>query len=106
MSEDRIEEDTWRLKESFESFVHNLNRLHPELFGTDEAVEKLLKWTPEYFEFKKSPLFDEGSYEEGDEDAPFFTETFLYNLLGKSDGRTLMRLLRDALGLKAVGKHL
>ena len=93
----------YRFKEAFESFTFYLKDIHPELFGTDEAVEELLAWTPSYVTecFKESPHYDEG-----DEDAPFFTEAFLYNLLGKSDGRTLLRLLRDALGLKAVGKHL
>ncbi len=112
MSKDMTEEERkaeldektlWRLKEDFKSVVHHLTYLHPEMFGTDEAIEKLLKWTPSYVTecFKKSPF-----YAKGNEKAPFFTEAFLYSLLGKEDARTLMRLLRDALGLKAVGKHL
>jgi hypothetical protein len=32
-------------------------------------------------------------YEAGDEHRPFFTEAYLYNLLGKEDGRTLLALL-------------
>ena len=31
-------------------------------------------------------------YEKGDELAPFFSEAFLYNLLGKEDARTLLAL--------------
>ena len=33
-------------------------------------------------------------YEPGDEKAPFFSETFLYLLLGKMDARTLLGRLR------------
>ena len=33
---------------------------------------------------------DSEMYEEGDETAPFFTEAYLYNLLGKSDARRLL----------------
>jgi hypothetical protein len=34
--------------------------------------------------FKSSPF-----YAKGDENAPFYTEAFLYSLLGKEDGRTI-----------------
>lgn len=30
------------------------------------------------------------AYDDGDNEAPFFTEAFLYNLLGKEDARTLL----------------
>ncbi len=32
-------------------------------------------------------------YEEGDENAPFFSESYLYNLLGKEDARTVLAYL-------------
>ncbi len=41
-------------------------------------------------------------YEEGDGEAPFFSEAYLYNLVGKEDARTILgRLNRlgEALGM-------
>ncbi len=41
-------------------------------------------------------------YEDGDESAPFMTETFLYPLLGKEDARTVLALwrkVRESCGL-------
>lgn len=38
-----------------------------------------------------------GMYEPGDEHAPFFSEAFLYNLLGKDDARSLRARLRMVL---------
>jgi len=92
----------WKLKDSVEGLVYWINALHPDFLQTAEPLKELLKWTPEYFdatEFKKS----EG-YEEGDEQAPFFSEAFLYNLLGKEDARTLLSLMKRALGIKGIGK--
>lgn len=89
------------LKESVEGVVHWVNALHPDFLGKDEALKKLLEWTPEYFDveqFKNNP-----DYEEGDEKAPFFSEAFLYILLGKEDARTLLSLMRRALGIKGIG---
>lgn len=37
---------------------------------------------------------DSGMYAEGDENAPFFTETFLYNLLGKDEARSVLSIVR------------
>ena len=45
-------------------------------------------------------------YEKGDEAAPFFTETFLYNLVGKDDARTILHAvdqLGEALGYDVDG---
>lgn len=107
MSEKTLEEkarerDLHFLKEHVEGLVFYLNSLHPDFLGKDEALKKLLTWTPEYFDveqFKKNP-----HYEEGDEKAPFFSEAFLYILLGKEDARTLLSLMKRALGIKGVGK--
>ena len=38
----------------------------------------------------KTAFYGKDGYEKGDEDAPFWTEAFLYNLLGKDDARTLL----------------
>jgi len=46
--------------------------------------------------FKKSEY-----YEEGDEKAPFFSESFLYNLLGKEDARTVLACLGNF--IRAMG---
>jgi hypothetical protein len=43
-----------------------------------------------------------GMYGEGDERAPFFTEAFLYNLLGKDDARSVLGLLRQLCELAGV----
>ena len=34
-----------------------------------------------------------GMYDEGDERAPFFTEAFLYNLLGKDEARSVLGII-------------
>jgi hypothetical protein len=58
-----------------------------------EAVQRLLEWTPE---FTNRDVFNEKNpyYDKGDEDAPFFSEAYLYNLLGKEDARTLLAWMR------------
>jgi len=38
---------------------------------------------------------DGNYYEDGDENAPFFTESFLYPLFGKEDARTLIALVHN-----------
>lgn len=77
------------------------------------ALRALLEWTPETrpipFQARYNPS-NEGlakhhwivSQDELDEDAeaPFFSEAFLYNLLGKEDARSLLtrvRQLKEAL---------
>lgn len=88
------------MKEGLDSLVFWLAQVHPEMFGTDKAVEELYKWKPETFQagvdFKQS-----GYYSEGDEDAPFFSESFLYNLLGKGDARSLLGMLDRAFGFRS-----
>lgn len=94
--------DLWDLKERVESLVHSIKRLHPDFLGVSAALDELLKWTPEQTdeeEFKSSP-----HYEEGNEGAPFFSEAYLYVLLGKSDARTLLTLMREALGVRRIRK--
>jgi hypothetical protein len=88
------------MKEGIDSLLWTLASLHPEMFGTEKAVEELYKWKPECFQagvdFKES-----GYYSEGDEDCPFFSEKFLYNLLGKGDARSLLGYLDRALGFRS-----
>jgi hypothetical protein len=38
-----------------------------------------------------------GMYAEGDEEAPFFSEAFLYNLIGKEEARTVLALMHTLL---------
>lgn len=76
-----------------------LQELVPEAFETKKALEDLLKFKPEYTDmeqFKKN-----GYYDTGDEKAPFFSESYLYNLIGKEDARTLLGLLNSL--LKSLG---
>ncbi len=68
-----------------------------------EAIEKLKTWAPESGPgiLRKCEHFTEG-----DEDAPFFTETFLYLTLGKEDARTLLAYMRDlAEAVGGVARH-
>ena len=101
MSEEELKLRTvWNLRKDIESLVFDLNTLYPDFLGMDEAKKELLEWSPQNFDFeyfKESPY-----YGKGDENAPFFSEAFLYNLLGKEDARTLLALLRGAFGIKGM----
>jgi hypothetical protein len=54
---------------------------------------------PRGFNTKKS-----NGYESGNENAPFFSEAFLYNLLGKDDARTILSAMEKL--FKAAGDTL
>jgi hypothetical protein len=75
--------------------------------GLMPALVKLLTWKPE--DGVAKPSVKRGAYyRKGDETAPFMSEAFLYNLLGKEDARTLLALVNqfaDAAGLDRVGVH-
>lgn len=43
-----------------------------------------------------------GMYSEGDETAPFFSEAFLYNLLGKDEARSVLGIVRRLCVLAGV----
>lgn len=43
-----------------------------------------------------------GMYAEGDENAPFYSEAFLYNLLGKDEARTVLSITRRLCALAGV----
>lgn len=61
-----------------------------------EAYRKLLDFELESKIDKKlfKKLQDGYFYDKGDEDTPFFSEAFLYNLVGKEDARTILGLIR------------
>lgn len=77
-------------------------------------IKELLKWNPEMVDLKTiskihypEKYFPKKQFGDicTDEDvkAPFFSESYLYNLLGKEDARTLIALTRKAflsLGVK------
>jgi hypothetical protein len=72
--------------------------------GVDVAAarEAYLALRVFHVEFVPEGFAEEPGYEPGDEKAPFFSEAFLYVLLGKEDARSLlgrMRTLRKALGI-------
>lgn len=53
-------------------------------------------WRERFIEDDTKPGSDErfGMYADGDETAPFFTEAFLYNLLGKDEARSVLSIVR------------
>lgn len=59
-----------------------------ELIGFKELEGR--NWDEQFQRWSASS----GMYEEGDGQAPFFTEAFLYNLLGKDDARSLLSIVR------------
>ena len=73
------------IEESVEKYVACQNK------ARDKALKDLMTMKLSYCptdEFTKSDY-----YEEGDEDAPFFSEAYLYCLLGKDDARTVLAYL-------------
>ena len=78
-----------------------------------KEIKELLEWVPEAVDLKAiskinypPKYFPKKEYGEicTDEDPkqPFFSEAYLYNLLGKEDARTLRVLIRRALGSLGV----
>lgn len=63
---------------------------HNRIARVYQALTALVEFT---VECRPDFSMKEG-YEPGDEKAPFFSETFLYLLLGKMDARTLLARLR------------
>ena len=66
----------------------------------EEAANALLELTIERVPVQFSP--DNEMYEEDDEQAPFFSEAYLYNLLGKDDARSVLRVVREVLEAAGV----
>ena len=46
-------------------------------------------------QWPRKAVYGREGYEKGDENAPFFTEAFLYNLIGKEDARSLLGIVRE-----------
>ena len=63
-----------------------------------KEIKKLFEWTPEGFLLERvSKIVNvKGMYVKGDDETPFFSEAYLYNLLGKEDARTLLCLIEQA----------
>ena len=77
---------------------------------TKEVMKKLLEWTPESVPLEEIsrvnyPVKVWGKvFGKEDEKQPFFSEAYLYNLLGKEDARTLLALMSQlckSLGIEA-----
>jgi len=70
---------------------------YPSLASVRKAA--LIKWVTDFEKFKVEALpegFNSKNtyYQKGDEGSPFWSEGFLYPLLGKEDARTLLAWLR------------
>lgn len=67
------------------------------------AFKKLLRFKTEGLPPAFQPRFRRASgYEPGDESAPFYSERFLYPLLGKEDARTVLGMLRKVMKLAGI----
>ncbi len=72
-----------------------------EIIGYKESVRKLLKWVPQNVPLEQiSGIVYPKKYfgvvfDKNDDKQPFFSEAYLYNLLGKEDARTLLALMRQ-----------
>jgi hypothetical protein len=61
------------------------------------------KFWKQRFQFDSCPDgWNAGMYSDGDEKAPFFTEGFLYNLLGKDEARSVLGIMRRLCKLAGV----
>lgn len=59
-------------------------------------------WKERFEKDSRKGQWNEGMYGDGDETAPFFTEAFLYNLLGKEDARSVLSIIRRLSALAGV----
>ena len=70
-----------------------------------EAIKRLMKLKLDISHPRIKDMFKVSTgnyyYAKGDEDAPFFTEAFLYNLFGKEEGRTILAVLDNL--IRAAG---
>lgn len=67
-----------------------------------EAAQHIYEYTPECINVEFSEL---PGYTPGDDSAPFFSEAFLYPLMGKMDARTILAMVNNlvrAAGLDPV----
>jgi hypothetical protein len=67
------------------------------------ALEGTTHWREQFIEWDtKEDGTRYGMFAEGDEFAPFFTEAFLYNLLGKDEARSVLGIMRRLCKLAGV----
>lgn len=72
----------------------------------EQALRRLWSFRPETTHYVAIGMkANDGYYTEGDEKAPFFSETFLYSLLGKDDARTLLGRLREVSEAAGFDRH-
>ena len=70
---------------------------------TKESIKELLEWIPEGVPLEEISKINyppkvwgnDRMFIKGDDKCPFFSEAYLYNLLGKQDARTLLALMRQ-----------
>ena len=90
----QLDRDTMDIERTFpNTAVVMQSEYVPEVEDTAAIFRKFLR-------FKLGNLAPRGFksseyYEKGDEDAPFFSEAFLYPLLGKDDARTVLAYLHS-----------
>lgn len=74
-----------------------------KLANIEDAIEELLNFSIGHFPIMADS--DHAGYEKGDEKAPFFSEAYLYNLMGKEEARTVLSYIRrlcDAVGIPKI----
>lgn len=84
--------------EELEEIKTEIQQEQEQRIKVTTEIKKLLEWTPEGFFLEKvSKIVNgKGMYAAGDDETPFFSEAYLYNLLGKEDARTLLALIEQA----------
>ena len=66
-------------------------------------LEATTFWRDRFIEFDTKPDGGRyGMYTGGDEFTPFFSEAFLYNLVGKDEARSILGIIRDLSKLAGV----
>ena len=88
-----------------DDLIHEFIKVVRSSHSTDlrERLAKLREWEPEWTPQVVREEFKECGVEPG-EVVPFFTEAYLYPLLGKEDARTLLALMRPVWELIGEGE--
>lgn len=71
----------------------------------EELATRINEFTLEASDYWRDRFNDDdtnGMYADGDEHAPFFSEAFLYNLLGKYEARSVLGIVRRLSKLAGV----
>lgn len=84
--------------EELEEIKAEIQQEQEQRIKVTKEIKKLFEWTPEGFLLKdvSKIVNGKGMYVKGDDETPFFSEAYLYNLLGKEDARTLLCLIEQA----------